>query len=206
MNQTYTVFKGSTQIASGALEVVLTQAQAHRDDAGLLVFDDHSGRQVDFDLRGSREDMLARLAAHPALAGKDAAPVPRNGPGRPKLGVLSREVSLLPRHWQWLEQHPKGISAALRQLVEDARKAEPTPARARQAREAAGRFMTAMAGDLPGYEEASRALYARDGKRLAAEMKSWPKDIRAHALALAARAEALEQGHEGTGSGGRKDG
>ena len=123
-------------------------------DAGtlFLTFEDHTGRQVDFDLRGTLADVRARYRPAPA----------RVGPGRPKLGVIAREVSLLPRHWEWLEQQPNGASGAIRRLVDDARKRNPDEQQARSAIEAAGRFLSAMAGDLPGYEEASRALYARN--------------------------------------------
>jgi hypothetical protein len=96
------------------------------------------------------------------------------------MGVVSREVSLLPRHWDWLEQQPNGISAALRRLVDEARKRAPGEERARLAREAAGRFMTAMAGNLPGYEEASRALFAQDRERFTQRIAAWPEDVRAH--------------------------
>jgi hypothetical protein len=129
-------------------------------------------------LRGSLEEVLAR-----------AAPVaPRPGPGRPKLGVVSREVSLLPRHWDWLEQQPNGISAALRRLVDEARKREPDKESARLAREAAGRFMWAVAGDLSGFEEASRALFAGNLQRLAELTRDWPEDVRAHLLRMVGNA------------------
>jgi hypothetical protein len=96
------------------------------------------------------------------------------------LGVVSREVSLLPRHWDWLEQQPNGASAALRRLVDQARKHEPGKERARLATEAAGRILSAMAGNLPGYEEASRALYAADRAHFEELILEWPRDIRAY--------------------------
>jgi hypothetical protein len=110
---------------------------------------------------------------------------PRSGPGRPKLGVVSREVSLLPRHWEWLEQQPNGISAALRRLVDEARKANAAKDRVRAATEAAGRFMTVVAGNLPGFEEALRALYAHNEARFEEEIHDWPNDVREHARRLA---------------------
>ncbi|ABS26261.1 DUF2239 family protein [Anaeromyxobacter sp. Fw109-5] len=179
----YTAFAGVRLLASGARRDVLLAVKAHHDAGGdpVLVFEDATGRQLDFDLRGTPEQVVARVAA------------PRAGPGRPKLGVVSREVSLLPRHWEWLEQQPNGSSAALRRLVDEARKREPDRARARRVREAAGRFMWAMAGDLPGFEEASRALYAGDAKRLGTLVRTWPKDVRAHLLALSEEAARLER-------------
>jgi hypothetical protein len=177
----YTAFTGHRRIASGSLGALLTQVKRHLDEGGdhsILVFEDQTGRQVDFDLRGSLDEVLAR-----------AAPVaPRPGPGRPKLGVVSREVSLLPRHWEWLEQQPNGISAALRRLVDEARKREPDKEDARLAREAAHRFMWAVAGSLPGFEEASRALFAGNRQRLETLTRDWPADIRSHLLRLAGHA------------------
>lgn len=176
---TYTAFVGRRCLASGELANVLLETKIHiaRDPAAnVLFFEDATGRQVDFDLRGSAEDVVARASP----------PREHTGPGRPKLGVVSREISLLPRHWEWLERQPNGISAALRRLVDEARKREPAKERARLARDATSRFMTAMAGDLPGYEEASRALFAVDAARFAQLVRRWPKDIRTHVERLAA--------------------
>jgi hypothetical protein len=171
--RTYTAFLGDRFIASGSVETMLPAVKAgfDRDESALfLVFEDQSGRQVDFDLRGTLNEVVTRALP----------PRSRSGPGRPKLGVVSREVSLLPRHWDWLEQQPNGASAALRRLVDQARKREPGEQRVRMAVEALGRFMSAMAGNLPGYEEASRALYA--GNRAVFEdlIRHWPRDIRAY--------------------------
>jgi uncharacterized protein len=174
----YTAFAGHKCLASGNLGALLAQLKGHLDaggDASLLIFEDETGRQVDFDLRGSLEEVLARAA--PA--------VPRPGPGRPRLGVVAREVTLLPRHWEWLEQQPNGISAAMRRLVDEARKREPDKESARLAREAAGRFMWAAAGDFPGFEEASRALFAGNRQRLKDLTCEWPVDIREHLMRLA---------------------
>jgi hypothetical protein len=143
-----------------------------RTSAAILIFDDSTGKQVDFDFRGTPEEVLARLSSHPLF-------VPA-GPGRPKLGVTCREISLLPRHWEWLEKQPQGISAALRRLVEEAKQKEPDKERAKIARDAAGKFMWSMAGNLPDFEEASRALYAMDWGRFVKLIRRWPKDIRVH--------------------------
>lgn len=173
----YSVFVGTVLLASGDLPAVLTAMKSRFDqDRGtlFLIFNDRTGKQVDFDLRGSLPEVLARY---------EPAPV-RVGPGRPKLGVIAREVSLLPRHWEWLEQQPSGASAAIRRLVEDARKRDPGEQQARLAIEAAGRFLSAMAGSFPGYEEASRALYARNRSRFTNLIKEWPRDIRLHTQRL----------------------
>jgi uncharacterized protein len=134
--------------------------------------------RVHFDLRGRLEEVLARVLP-------PAAPT---GPGRPKLGVVAREVSLLPRHWEWLEEQPNGASAALRRLVDEARKTEPEQQRRRRAQDALSRILTALAGDLPNYEEATRALYAADRARFDTLIAKWPADIRRYLATLAAPA------------------
>jgi uncharacterized protein len=185
--QTYTAFEGETLLASGPLAEMLPTVKARFDQNPsvlCLIFEDQSGRQVDFDLRGPSSEVLAR-----ALTAR-----PRIGPGRPKLGVVSREVSLLPRHWAWLEQQPNGASAAIRRLADQARKAEPGKERARLAKEAAGRFMSAIAGNLPGYEEATRALYAANRARFEDLIRDWPGDIQAHVQRLAEDAFRSEDG------------
>lgn len=178
-NLTFSAFAGEHRLVSGPLRSVLVALKERFDvDPGerILVFEDRSGRQVDFDLRGTLDEVLARALPEP----------PRAGPGRPKLGVISREVSLLPRHWEWLELQPNGASAAIRRLVEEAKKRDPEGDRARLAIEAASRFMTAMAGDLPHFEEASRALFAKDHDRFGQLIREWPHDIRAHLSRLVA--------------------
>ena len=171
----YSAFEGDRLIAFGPLSDVLSAAKAYVDsneDPQLLIFEDRSGRQLDFDFRGSVEEVLARALP----------PAARTGPGRPKLGVVSREVSLLPRHWDWLEAQPQGISANLRRLVEEARKRNPAEQRARKGREALSKFMTAIAGNRPNYEEATRALFASEHARFEELIGEWPEDIRAHLL------------------------
>jgi hypothetical protein len=183
--RTYTAFAGEKLIASGTLESVLPEVKASFDrDRGILlfIFDDQTGRPVDFELRGSLSDVLAR-----ALPPRQHA-----GPGRPKLGVVSREISLLPRHWEWLEAQPNGASAALRRLVDEARKKDPIKQRARAAMDTTVRFLGVMGGDRTGYEEATRALYAGDGTRFQQILREWPQDIREHAVKLASDAFASD--------------
>jgi hypothetical protein len=184
---TYSAFAGEHQIATGELAALLRTTKAYLDtakDPRVLIFEDQTGRQVEFDFRGTEAEVLARVAP--------VAPE-RPGPGRPKLGVVSREVSLLPRHWEWLEAEPQGISAALRRLVDEAKKKNPGAQRARQARDAVNKFLTAMAGNLPDFEEATRALFAQESARFAELTATWPRDIRAHALRVLERA-ALPEG------------
>lgn len=182
---TFTAFVGHHLLVTGDQPTMLRRTKAHLDanpSDPVLIFEDATGRQVDFDFRGTADDVIARASP----------PKPRPGPGRPKLGVVSREVTLLPRHWEWLEQQPQGASAALRRLVEDARRRDPAPAHARRARDAAAKFMWAMAGNLPHFEEATRALYADDPARLEDLMRDWPPDVRAYVLRLARGADSRQ--------------
>jgi hypothetical protein len=179
-------FDGHRQIATGTLAEVALATKLALDagvDGPVLIFDDLSGRPVELDLRGTPDDVLARLPS----TDSDDEPAPR-GPGRPKLGVVAREVTLLPRHWDWLASQPGGASATLRRLVEDARRAHRERDAARLAGEAVDRFMTAMAGNLPGYEEASRAFWRKERERFLQVTDAWPADVREHVRRLATRA------------------
>jgi hypothetical protein len=184
----YLAFVGDRCIASGDLHTVARTAREmldQRKDATVLVFDSTSG-PIDIDFRGSVDDMLARLPAPDAAdAPEDAAAAAPRGPGRPKLGVVAREVTLLPRHWEWLAQQSGGASVALRRLVDEARRANKDKDRIRQAREAAYRFIAAMGENKPHYEEVARALFAGDAERFQAWTAAWPADVRDHARRLA---------------------
>jgi len=174
--KTYSSFAGSRRIAGGPLPTLLRETKAYLEQASdpqVLIFEDQTGQQVDFDFSGSLSEVLARV--------EPVAPA-RPRPGRPKLGVVSREVSLLPRHWEWLEAEPQGISAALRRLVDEAKRKNPGEQRARQAREAVSKFLSAIAGNFEHFEEATRALFAKDNARFAELIHDWPEDIRRHAL------------------------
>ena len=187
-DRTYTSFAGNRLIATGLLDQALLATKKRMDDSDtepILIFDDRTGAQVDFDLRGTPEEILARLATHPLFATTPDSGTTHRGPGRPKLGVVCREVSLLPRHWDWLGAQRGGASATLRRLVDEARKRASGSDTPRLAREAAGKFMWAMAGNLPGFEEASRALYAGDYDQLADLTDQWPKDVRDYLFRLA---------------------
>src|SRR5262245_60106304 len=164
-------------------------------DPMVLIFEDNTGRQVDFDFEGTPQDVLARAGASRL----------KSGPGRPRLGVVSREVSLLPRHWEWLENRPQGISAALRRLVDEARRRESQSDRIRLAREVAARFMTAMAGDRAGFEEAMRSLYRGERERFHDLVASWPFDVRAHLERLSSQAFEDQLGSETADQRGSSD-
>jgi uncharacterized protein len=148
----------------------------------LLIFDDSTGSQIDFDLRESADVPAASLPKSPSSsAGGEGA----RSPGRPKLGVVPREVTLLPRHWDWLAKQPGGASVTLRKLVDNARRENADPENTRTARERAYRFMSAMAGNLSGFEEATRALFAGDRARFEKLTGEWPDDVRNYMHGLA---------------------
>lgn len=171
-------------IASGALADVVRAAKQALDagSAGpLLILDDHSSRPIEIDFRGTVDEVLARLTPNAVVT----EPASR-GPGRPKLGVVPREVTLLPRHWDWLGQQSGGASAVLRRLVEQSIRNGGAKERARQAVESVDRFMRVMAGDAPDYEEASRAFYRGERERFIALTAAWPADVRAHLQQLTA--------------------
>jgi hypothetical protein len=181
MQGSFTAFLGQRRLASGPAADVALAVKRAEPQPGIIVFDDGTGRPVDFDLRGTESEIIARLTPPEA---------PPRGRGRPKLGVVAREVTLLPRHWEWLSTQPGGASVALRKRVDDARRAGGDRDRERQAPDAAYHFMSAMAGNLPHFEEASRALFADDRRRFAALIADWPGDVRDHVIRLASSGRA----------------
>lgn len=182
---TCSAFLGMQRIAQGGYEhtaQVLT-AMDLSQGGGLLVFDDATGALVDFPWPPGYVPAQPPAPAPSAPAEKAvAAPA---SVGRPRLGVVAREVTLLPRHWEWLASQRGGASAALRRLVEEARKTHAEHDVQRQAKERAYRFMSAIGGGLPGFEEASRALFAHDGGAFSERIQGWPADVRAHLSWLA---------------------
>jgi hypothetical protein len=185
----FTAFIGPQRLASGPLaEVAIAVMNASRRPAAppIIIFADATGQPIDLDLRGTERDVVARLPQPAPDAATEESPAtePR-GRGRPKLGVVAREVTLLPRHWEWLGAQPGGASVALRKLVDEARRANGDADRTRAARDAAYRFMSVMAGNLAGFEEASRALFADDRRKFVAMIAGWPDDIRDHIVKLA---------------------
>jgi hypothetical protein len=180
---TFTAFEGQRRLVSGPLqEVALAVKRAEQRNAEMVaIFSDATGRAIDLDLRGSDDEIVARLPPAPAAP----AAAPPRGRGRPKLGVVAREVTLLPRHWEWLTTQPGGASVALRKLVEAARRTNGDTDRSRAARDAAYHFMSAMAGNLPRFEEATRALFGDERRRFASLIAAWPGDIRDHIVRLA---------------------
>lgn len=199
-----TAFAGSRRIATGDLAEVALKAKELVDRGGpapVLIFDDLTSEQLEVDLRGSAKDVLARLEKYAgkdkakdlfAESGEEATP----GPGRPKLGVIGREVTLLPRHWDWLSSQPGGASVTLRKLVEAAKRANAGQDRIRLARESTYRFMAVMAGNLPGFEEATRVLFARKKdrfKEFEKLVRIWPRDVRRHVIQLMKETLRMEE-------------
>jgi hypothetical protein len=198
----YIAFEQDRCIGTGNLRQVARVAKHWLDrhkDASILVFDGRTSAPIDLDFRGSIDDVLARLpeTAASAASDDDALPAAR-GPGRPKLGVVAREITLLPRHWEWLAQQSGGASVALRKLVDAARRAGEDTDRVRLAREATYHFMSVMAGNKPHYEDAIRALFAGEVARFEKLIAEWPADVRDHTARLAERAFDREgQGRAG---------
>ncbi len=180
-----TLFADTQAVASGDRQTIAAAIAGlleSDDRRTLLVFDDITGEQVDVDPRDT--------SAADAPATEDAPQ--RKGPGRPRLGVVSREVTLLPRHWEWLSAQPSGASATLRRLVDQARRQNERGDRVRRSREATFRFMTAMAGNEVGFEEACRSLFAGDEAGFTSHLAAWPEDVARFSVRLAADAFVAE--------------
>lgn len=187
---TYTVFRGTLALGSGSLATVAVAAHralAMNPTAVVTVVCHGTGRTVDLDLRGTEAEVAERHASPDAPPAADGADATRpRGRGRPRLGVVAREVTLLPEHWDWLAAQPGGASVALRKLVLQAMRVSAGPDALRRARERTYAFMSTVAGDLPGFEEATRALFAGDAERLGAHIAAWPPDVR-HLIARLAQ-------------------
>ncbi|MGK5084411.1 DUF2239 family protein [Bdellovibrionota bacterium FG-1] len=181
---TYTAFDGEKFIFRGSLNEVISKIKKRlgkAENSAVLIFSDLTGKTMDFNFQGTEKDVLKRLEVFTSRA----EPKDSIGPGRPKLGVISREVSLLPRHWEWLASQPGGASASLRKLVEEAKKKAVSGNCVKQAQERTYRFMSVMAGDLEGYEDALRSLYRGDKERFLKQIEAWPRDVRVYAAELA---------------------
>jgi len=181
----YTAFHGLHRVASGTANN-LQALLKHKPQGEIIVFDDSTGWQIDLDFRDNPPEIHIRSGA--------VAPAEPRGRGRPRLGVIAKEVTLLPRHWDWLNVQPGGASVALRKLVDEVRKTSGDRDRLRAAQEAAYRFMSAIAGNLPGFEEATRALFAYDRRTFTQHIANWPEDVRDYAVKLAFADQDSPQG------------
>ncbi len=178
INCNCTVFSGTKIIATGQLKEIISKVKDYlkrNNIEPLLIFDDMTSEQLEINFSESNEAILKSFKKDRNEITKKSSNV-----GRPKLGVVSREISLLPRHWEWLSKQPKGASATLRILVEEAKKQNQPQEQIRPAQDATYTFMNSIAGNLPNYEEALRALYSRDKKNFQKQISSWPKDIVIH--------------------------
>ncbi len=191
--KTCTAFKENQIVASGNLLKVAGKVKEIIDQdvqASILIFSDVTGEIVEVDFRGTKAEVLERLEK-PSAGGEsvkssvDTGRRSQRGPGRPRLGVVSREVTLLPRHWDWLNSQPGSASVTLRKLVEEARRVNSGKDKVRRSQEVTYRFISAMAGNFPRFEETTRALFAGDSERFNSLMSAWPIDIRNHARRLA---------------------
>ncbi len=200
-----TAFEGFQQITQGPLvgvALAVAIALSANPSASILIFDDETGRVIDLDLRGTHSEIVARLGPtsdQPPCSQDDGGGKERSanrGRGRPRLGVVAREVTLLPRHWQWLATQRGGASAALRRLVDEARRADAGRTHARTSQERAYRFVAALAGNLAGFEEAGRALFAGERQRFEHHTASWPPDVRSYAQRLAWTISTAMEGAE----------
>ena len=191
----FVAFAGTVVIARGAPADVALRCKARLDQGEqerVAVFDDETGRPVDIDFTGDEAAVLAKLAAHPMVAPPAPESAKRRGPGRPKLGVVSREVSLLPHHWSWLAAQRGGASATLRRLVHAARKESAPHEETRKAIDAVHCFTWNIAGDQPGFEEAMRSLFAQEFDVFAQQISSWPHGIREQVESFTSRAPRTE--------------
>ncbi len=175
-DQGYSLFAAHARLAQGPLAIVaLAASEAQAARQCVLVFNDADGSVVDLDLRGDTVDIAARY--HIAAPAK-----PR---GRPKLGVVAKEITLLPDQWDWLSQQSGGASATLRKLVLAAQRGNAATDTKRMASERCYRFLYAIAGDLPDFEAACRALFATNAQAFEGFLAGWPVDIASYARQLA---------------------
>ncbi len=183
--RSYIAFVGHQRLAEGDRQVIALAMHAHvqlEDSRDVQVFDLESGLPVQLDASGSEAELRARYPRKTAMGSVDATPSRSTGRSRPK--AVAGTVTLLPRHWEWLESQPSGVSAALRRAVDGARKASVMHDRARHAQDRTYRFLSSLAGDLPGFEETVRALYAADRTAFDTITARWPTDIAATATRI----------------------
>lgn len=187
---TFTAFTEGKSISNGNLKSVIRDSKAYRakhSHASILIFEDADGSWFDVDLNGSLALILKTLPARAPVTIEEETEAPvLQAPtrGRPKLGVVSKEVTLLPRHWEWLSSQKGGASVTLRKLVETAKKTSAIKEKTRRAEDACNQFIVSIAGDYSNYEEATRALYASEYKAFEKSIKGWPEDIKQYAMRL----------------------
>lgn len=181
---TYTAFEDHKILSQGSLEDVVSKVKKRFEKSPasqIVIYSDATGKSMDFNFQGTEKEVLKRLEVYTT---PQSATAVSSGPGRPKLGVISREVSLLPKHWEWLATQSGGASNTLRKLVEESMKKTSGVNTVKMAQERTYKFMSVEAGDLENYEEALRALYRKDKERFSNEIKTWPRDVQKHIIEL----------------------
>ena len=183
----YTVFDGFKIVSQGNIEEVAIATKKYlkkEDSARILIFSDLSGKQMDLDLSGTDKDVTDRLSVYKTADTTSSG----TGPGRPKMGVKPREVSLLPTHWEWLSTQSGGASATIRRLVDEKMKTAAPKDKIKKTQETVYTFLNSIAGDLENFEDAIRFLYRQDEAKFKEAIAAWPKDLKKHTLALASEA------------------
>jgi hypothetical protein len=170
----YTAFIGTSRVAEGPLEDVIRSVKTRPAYEQVLLLETTTCQRKDLDWRGSVESVVAQLVPVPPDGVSEPTPAKR---GRPRLGVISKEITLLPRHWDWLASQSGGASATLRRLIDQARKNIDPEQQIKQQQARIFKFITIFAEQLPDFEEATRALYRKDSAQLDHSMRHWPSDI-----------------------------
>lgn len=170
--QKLTAFASCKQIAFGECAQVLAQigSMTFPQDTSIRVFGDETGECLDFDLR-------VKVLTKSAMGKSALSTSVVRSMGRPRLEVVAGEVPLLPRHWEQFDRQPGGTSVALRRMVDEGRKIGQGRDSVRAPRETACRSMRNMAGALPGYEHAARALFRGNKALFEKAVAHWPADF-----------------------------
>lgn len=182
---TYTAFEEFKIVSQGTLDDVAISVKHRLKEQGssnILIFSDSTGRQIDLDLSGTDKQVLDRLKVFTTSSVQT-----QSGAGRPKLGVLPREISLLPSHWEWLLNQEGGSSAVIRNLIDEKMKTQLIH-KNKIAQERTYKFLSAHAGNLPSFEDAVRFLYRKDKKKFMDQISGWPKDVLKYTLSLSSDA------------------
>tara|TARA_B100001013_G_scaffold338302_1_gene259147 strand:+ start:260 stop:835 length:576 start_codon:yes stop_codon:yes gene_type:complete len=170
MSSTYIAIHNKSLIAQGELPAVIREAQRQFPEAEPCLYKLDNGKRVDIDWRGDAEEVIKRLPA--------ALVPPAEKRGRPKLGVISKEVTLLPEHWEWLSVQRGGASTTLRRLIDSAM-SSMTPAQERRIKQDQLYSMMRVFEDEAGFEAASRALYRLDEAAFSQAIGNWPEALQA---------------------------
>ena len=178
---TFSAYGPTSCIGQGELTDVALAAhrflRTHPDQSALIL-QDSTCQIIDLDLSGD-EALLERKANHYPI--RSQAPVPDSK------DPITGEITLLPRHWQWLAEQGGNASATLRRLIDEARRDPKQKAdnECRRRQQLTYRFCQALCGDFQGYEDALRALYAADKDSFKTHISTWPADFALRAEALA---------------------